>query len=74
VAVLNQIRFERGAPKILFCDNASECTSQIMDMWAYQNGVKIDFSRSGKPTDNTYIETFKGRSDRNAWTRIGSER
>ena len=60
VAVLNQIRFERGAPKMLFCDNGSEFTSQIMDLWSYQNGVKIDFSRPGKPTDNAYIETFNG--------------
>ena len=47
VAVLNQIRVERGAPKMLFCDNGSEFTSQIMD-------------RQGKPTDNAYIETFNG--------------
>jgi putative transposase len=45
-----------------------------MDMWAYQNGVKIDFSRPGKLTDNAYIETFKGRSERNACTRFGLER
>jgi putative transposase len=31
-----------------------------MDLWAYQNGVKIDFSRPGNPTDNAYIETFNG--------------
>jgi putative transposase len=31
-----------------------------MDLWAYQNGVKIDFSRPGKPTDNAYIESFNG--------------
>jgi len=31
-----------------------------MDLWAYENGVKIDFSRPGKPTDNAYIETFNG--------------
>jgi putative transposase len=31
-----------------------------MDLWAYQNGVRIDFSRPGKPTDNAYIETFNG--------------
>jgi putative transposase len=60
VTVLNRLRFERSAPKILFCDNGSEFTSQIMDLWAYQNGVKIDFSRPGKPTDNAYIETFNG--------------
>ncbi len=60
VKVLNQIRIERGTAKMLFCDNGSEFTSQIMDLWAYQNGVKIDFSRPGKPTDNAYIETFNG--------------
>ncbi len=31
-----------------------------MDLWAYQNGVKIDFSRPGKPTDNGHIESFNG--------------
>ena len=29
-------------------------------LWAYQNGVKIDFSRPGKPTDNGHIESFNG--------------
>jgi putative transposase len=60
VEVLNQIRASRGTPKLLFCDNGSEFSSQIMDLWAYQNGVRIDFSRPGKPTDNAYIETFNG--------------
>jgi putative transposase len=59
VEVLNQIRARRGAPKVLFCDG-SEFSSQIMDLWAYQNGVRIDFSRPGKPTDNAFIETFNG--------------
>ena len=60
VKVLNQIRTERGVPKMLFCDNGAEFSSQIMDLWAYQNGVRIDFSRPGKPTDHAYIETFNG--------------
>jgi putative transposase len=32
-----------------------------MDLWAYQNGVKMDFPRPGKPTDNAYVESFNGR-------------
>ena len=32
-----------------------------MDLWAYQRGVVLDFSRPGKPTDNAYIEAFNGR-------------
>ena len=47
-------------PKFLFCDNGSEFTSQAMDLWAYRNGVKIDFSRPGKPTDNAVIESVNG--------------
>ena len=31
-----------------------------MDQWAYDNGVTLDFSRPGKPTDNPYIESFNG--------------
>ena len=44
----------------MFCDNGSEFTSQAMDLWAYRNGVKIDFSRPGKPTDNAFVESFNG--------------
>jgi transposase InsO family protein len=44
VMVLNRIMLQRGAPKMLFCDNGSEFASQAMDLWAYRNGVRIDFS------------------------------
>jgi len=27
-------------------------------MWAYQSGVRIAFSRPGKPTDNAFVESF----------------
>ena len=60
VRTLNQVKNKRGVPKLLLCDNGSEFTSQAMDLWAYQNGVKIDFSRPGKPTDNAFIESFNG--------------
>ena len=60
VRVLNQVKQQRGVPRFLFCDNGSEFTSQALDLWAYQNGVKIDFSRPGKPTDNAFVESFNG--------------
>jgi putative transposase len=28
---------------------------------SYANGVTLDFSRPGKPTDNAFIEAFNGR-------------
>jgi putative transposase len=58
--VLNRITLQRGSPKVLFYDNGSKFTSQAMDLWAYRNGVRIDFSRPGKPTDNTFVESFNG--------------
>ena len=35
--------------------------SRDLDLWTYQRGVTLDFSRPGKPTDNAYIEPFNGR-------------
>ena len=58
VAVLNRRTAQRGAPKRLFCDNGSEFCSQLVDLWAYQHQVQIDFSRPGKPTDNAHVESF----------------
>jgi len=61
VKVLNRLRYTRGAPKRVYCDNGSEFTSRILDLWAYHNQVTMEFSRPGKPTDNGHIESFNGR-------------
>jgi transposase InsO family protein len=55
VRTLNQLKLNRGLPQVLFCDSGSEFTSQAMDLWAYRNSAKIDFSRPGKPTDNAFV-------------------
>ena len=60
VRVLQRISQQRSAPEVVFCDNGSEFTGQMMDLWAYRSRVKIDFSRPGKPTDNAYVESFNG--------------
>lgn len=60
VEVLNRLVALHGAPKCVFVDNGSEFTGRLMDMWAYHHGVRLDFSRPGKPTDNCVIETFNG--------------
>ncbi len=31
-----------------------------MDKWAYDNRVRLSFSRPGKPVDNAFIESFNG--------------
>src|SRR5690606_30265669 len=42
-------------------DNGSEFISRDLDLRAYQKGVVLDFSRPGKPTDNSFIESFNGK-------------
>lgn len=42
-------------------DQGSEFVSRDLDLWAYQKGVVLDFSRPGKPTDNSFIESFNGK-------------
>ena len=61
VATLERLRFDRGLPQRIYCDNGTEFVSAAMDLWAYTNGVILDFSRRGKPTDNAAIESFNGR-------------
>ena len=51
----------RGAPKTIRVDNGPEFISKALDRWAYENGVTLDFSRPGKPTDNAFVESFNGR-------------
>ena len=60
VRVLNRIKIQRGVPRMLYCDNGSEFSGQAMDLWAYQNGVRIASSRPGKPMDNAFVESFNG--------------
>jgi putative transposase len=60
VEVCNRLVARRGKPKRVFVDNGSEFSGRMFDLWAYHHGVRIDFSRPGKPTDNCFIETFNG--------------
>lgn len=50
-----------GYPAVIRVDNGSEFISSDLDMWAYHKGVVLDFSRPGKPTDNSFIESFNGK-------------
>ena len=61
VATLEQVCSEVGYPKTIRVDQGSEFVSRDLDLWAYQHGVELDFSRPGKPTDNAFIEAFNGR-------------
>jgi len=61
VRVLANIAKERHQyPLRAQADNGPEFVSLALDKWAYENGVTLDFSRPGKPTDNPFIESFNG--------------
>lgn len=65
IDVVNQLEricnMESCKPERIQCDNGSEFISKEVDKWAYENGITLDFSRPGKPTDNPYVESFNGK-------------
>jgi putative transposase len=61
VAVLERLARARGAPGVIAEDNGSEFYSRRKDAWAYQRGIRLIFSRPGKPMDNPFIENLNGR-------------
>ena len=56
VAVVARLAMLRGAPCAIQVDNGPEFVSKALDRWAYENGVTLDFSRPGKPTDTDVVE------------------
>jgi len=61
VEVLEKVSREVGLPATIRVDRGTEFVSRVLDLWAYQCGVTLDFSRPGKPTDNAFIEAFNSR-------------
>ena len=61
VDVLERARHGHAYPRAIRVDQGSEFVSRELDLWAYQHGVTLDFSRPGKPTDNALIETLNGK-------------
>ncbi len=60
VETLERVTQVYGTPKTIRLDNGPEFISKALDLWAWLNGVTLDFSRPGKPTDNAFIESFNG--------------
>jgi putative transposase len=61
VRVLERLVELYGRPEVIRIDNGSEFTSHVVDAWAYQRGIKLDFITPGKPTENGHIESFNGK-------------
>jgi len=60
VDILEVISYHRGLPERIRVDNGPEFVSKALDNWSYQNNIKLEFSRPGRPVDNAYIESFNG--------------
>lgn len=58
IRVLDRIAAYRGYPKRLRQDNGPEFISHVLELWAEQHGIKLDFIKPGTPTQNAFIERF----------------
>jgi putative transposase len=61
VEILKRVVEEKAVPACIVMDNGTEFTSKVMDEWAHQNGVKLDFITPGRPVQNCFRESFNGR-------------
>jgi putative transposase len=61
VAQMKRLTVLRGVPESITTDNGGEFAGKAMETWTYQNDVKLDLIRPGKPVENGYIESFNGR-------------
>lgn len=61
VRVLERVSLTRGLPDVITVDNGPEFISKALDIWAFDNNVKLHFIQPGKPTQNAYIGSFNGK-------------
>lgn len=61
VRVLEGRKQQGRKPEAIVIDNGPEFISQVVDQWAYENGVRLHFITPGRPTENGYIESFNGK-------------
>jgi putative transposase len=58
---LNRRLLDGAVPISPTVDHGTEFTCKALEEWAWQRGVKLDFTRPGKPTDNSHIESCNSR-------------
>lgn len=61
VRVLDSTTQQRGLQQPIKSENGSEFISKVMDKWAYERSVKLDFSQQGTPKENADVESFYRR-------------
>ena len=58
IRVLERVIAWRGYPGKLRMDNGPEFISAALAEWAEEHGIKLEFIKPGKPTQNSYVERF----------------
>jgi putative transposase len=58
---LDRVVDRLGAPISITVDHGTEFMSKALEEWAWRRGIKLDFIRPGKPSENGHIESFNGR-------------
>jgi putative transposase len=61
IDVLERVGAERGLPRSIVCDNGPEFQSRVVDAWAHDRHVSLQFIRPGKPIENAFVESFNGK-------------
>jgi putative transposase len=59
--VLERLRVSRGLPEVILTDNGPEFTGRVLDQWAGDHHVQLQFIEPGKPIQNAFIESFISR-------------
>jgi putative transposase len=59
--MLDRVIAEQGKPECIRVDNGPEFAGQVLDSWAYTQGVRLTFIEPGKPMQNGFIESFNGK-------------
>lgn len=59
--VLDGVIDQRGAPENIRIDNGPEFTSRCFVAWAEGRKIRLLYIQPGKPTQNSFIESFNGR-------------
>jgi putative transposase len=58
---LDRLADTRPLPRTIVCDNGPELTSKAMFLWSQRVGLKLHFIQPGKPTQNSFVESFNGK-------------
>lgn len=72
VRAVEEVAAQRDPPWLIRVDNGPEFVSKVLDRWAYERGVTLDFSRPASPSTTASWNPSTGASATSASTRIGS--